>query len=694
MPPRWIESVNKPNSYTEWTKLVSVAEGKKNLAACRKVYDAFLMQFPLAHIYWRKYAETVNKIGTAEEAEKVYIRAVKVNPLNIAMWVNYISYVKKTLNMSLPESQEKLDRVIMDAVDAAGSDYLSDGLWNLCIEWVIKLGHLKRALALMDRLLCIPTQQYQYHFMRLTQFVSRYSPVDILSSEELEWIYSNVQIENEKENDQVADEDCPPEDIIQSLTESEITKFREHIIKSREQLYLLNEEEVKKRCPFEREITIHYFNALPINVKQLQSWRRYLDFEISQGLHDRIVILYERCLMSCTLYEDFWLSYARYMENYSIEFARSIYERACLIHLPKKVTLHLRWAEFEEKHGRVDAARIILCNTDNMNPGLAMVRLRRVNLERRNGNLQEAERLLREAVQYSLGKELAVFYSVKLARLLLKLKKDPSKARDVITEALQKEPDNICLHQCLLEIEMSRNATDDAVLCVEKAVQSNLHIDAKRQLLQRLLQFLEDYGSSVTSWLVAFDKRKTLLPEQEDVMNEADECWLGAFDKHKTLLPEQEDVMNEADEGWLGAFDKHKTLLPEQEDVMNEADEGDKSDASASTTESVKASTDKIVPESSSTPTTNSVITDAAPTAPTQTKCTIIPPHRPLMRPPQTYYGPPRPMFAGGPFPYRQPCYMGGPSTPFFTSQEAWRPSFGPFNVPPPWGQNRFYPPF
>lgn len=69
-----------------------------------------------------------------------------------------------------------------------------------------------------------------------------------------------------------------------------------------------------------------------------------------------------------------------------------------------------------------------------------MVRLRRVNFERRNGNLQEAERLLREAAQNSFPPEIASFYSVKLARLLLKLKRDPEKAREVLIEALKKEP--------------------------------------------------------------------------------------------------------------------------------------------------------------------------------------------------------------------------------------------------------------
>ena len=32
-----------------------------------------------------------------------------------------------------------------------------------------------------------------------------------------------------------------------------------------------------------------------------------MDFEISTGHHERIVVLFERCMIACALYEDFWM---------------------------------------------------------------------------------------------------------------------------------------------------------------------------------------------------------------------------------------------------------------------------------------------------------------------------------------------------------------------------------------------------
>lgn len=49
---------------------------------------------------------------------------------------------------------------------------------------------------------------------------------------------------------------------------------------------------------------------------QLRNWEEYLNFEIHEANHDRIVLLFERCVISCALYENFWCKYAHYLEHY------------------------------------------------------------------------------------------------------------------------------------------------------------------------------------------------------------------------------------------------------------------------------------------------------------------------------------------------------------------------------------------
>ena len=40
---------------------------------------------------------------------------------------------------------------------------------------------------------------------------------------------------------------------------------------------------------------------------QLRNWRTYLDFEASNGDELRTIFLYERCVIACAQYEEFWL---------------------------------------------------------------------------------------------------------------------------------------------------------------------------------------------------------------------------------------------------------------------------------------------------------------------------------------------------------------------------------------------------
>lgn len=40
---------------------------------------------------------------------------------------------------------------------------------------------------------------------------------------------------------------------------------------------------------------------------QLKNWRDYLEFEVSEGDDLRIVTLFERCMIACAQYEEFWL---------------------------------------------------------------------------------------------------------------------------------------------------------------------------------------------------------------------------------------------------------------------------------------------------------------------------------------------------------------------------------------------------
>lgn len=58
----------------------------------RKVYDAFLGEFPLCYGYWKKYADHEARLGTPEKIVEVYERAVGAVTYSVDIWMHYASY--------------------------------------------------------------------------------------------------------------------------------------------------------------------------------------------------------------------------------------------------------------------------------------------------------------------------------------------------------------------------------------------------------------------------------------------------------------------------------------------------------------------------------------------------------------------------------------------------------------------------
>lgn len=88
-----------------------------------------------------------------------------------------------------------------------------------------------------------------------------------------------------------------------------------------------------------------------------------MEYEIEHGEQLRIDTLFERCLIACALYDEYWLMYAQHLETrwgeeienrLQIEKRlRSVYRRACTVHVYDKTALYLMWSNFEEKTGNL-----------------------------------------------------------------------------------------------------------------------------------------------------------------------------------------------------------------------------------------------------------------------------------------------------------------------------------------------------
>uniref|UniRef100_A0A673WPR0 Pre-mRNA-processing factor 39-like n=1 Tax=Salmo trutta TaxID=8032 RepID=A0A673WPR0_SALTR len=517
----WKLAHDNPQDFSSWTDLLQYCEQESHMTASRRALVAFLARYPLCYGYWKKFADLERRAGYTNKAQEVCVQGLKAIPLSVDLWIHYINLLLGTLNMNLPESSQRIRSAFEEAVAAAGLDFHSDRLWELYIEWEKEQGDMKAATGVYDRVLRVPTQLYSSHYEKFKTHLNAHAPKDVLSAVEYEGLLEESKQSHKTEKSELAEgeEELPPGE------EKEPTEMFDEQLStlfwSSSVLSLVGNVYLSSLLfPFLPSFQIKrpYFHVKPLDRTQLRAWHSYLDWELTElGGDQRVRILFERCLIACALYEEFWTKYVQYLEPQSLDEARGVFRRACEIHLAHKHTMHLQWATFEERHGDLTEARRVLEALETSVPGLAMVRLRRAGLERRAGRLDESEALLRDAVaQAKETPHLHAFYSTKLARLLLKLCKNPSKARGVLQEALEISPDDGKLHLNLLELEVSgdpRGSAEGVQQCVTRALAAPLSPQTKILFSQRGLQYAEDYGTSVQSVLTVYEEHQKLLKE-------------------------------------------------------------------------------------------------------------------------------------------------------------------------------------
>ncbi|KAK6041884.1 hypothetical protein COOONC_20612 [Cooperia oncophora] len=93
---------------------------------------------------------------------------------------------------------------------------------------------------------------------------------------------------------------------VQNIHPDALPHFRAEILSKRYRWHKETESMILARLPFEEQIKRPYFHVKPLEAEQLKNWRLYLDFEITEGDETRITVLFERCLIACALYDQFW----------------------------------------------------------------------------------------------------------------------------------------------------------------------------------------------------------------------------------------------------------------------------------------------------------------------------------------------------------------------------------------------------
>ncbi|KAK6164395.1 hypothetical protein DH2020_001259 [Rehmannia glutinosa] len=333
-----------------------------------------------------------------DKVAEVYERAVQGVTYSVDMWLHYCVFAIGTYG-----DPSTIRGLFERALACVGTDYLCFPLWDKYLEYEISQQDWSRVATIYTRVLEIPNQQLDRYFEGFKELVASRPLSELRTTEEAAAaVVANseaVGLENEGE--------VPPsatKTVNASLKEAEEL---EKYIAIREEIYKKAKDFDSKIIGFETAIRRPYFHVRPLNVAELENWHNYLDFIEGGDDFNKVVKLYERCLIACARYPEYWIRYVLCMEaSGSRELAENALARATQVFVKRQPEIHLFAARFKEQHGDVSGAHAAyqLVHT-GISPGLLEAIIKHANMEHRLGNLEDACSLYEQAIAIEKGKE-------------------------------------------------------------------------------------------------------------------------------------------------------------------------------------------------------------------------------------------------------------------------------------------------
>ncbi|XP_058094873.1 pre-mRNA-processing factor 39-1-like isoform X3 [Magnolia sinica] len=424
--------------FNSWTALIQETEkvAEDNILKIQKVYDAFLAEFPLCYGYWKKYADHEARLGAIDKVVEVYERAVQAVTYSVDIWLHYCMFAISTYG-----DPDTVRRLFERGLAYVGTDYLSYPLWDKYIEYEYSQQEWGHLAMIYTRILENPIQQLDRYFNSFKELAGSRPLSEIQTAEE-----AAVAVASSKTSSQGVDGSVHPDGMEQSpkplsagLTEAEEL---EKYVAIREDMYKKARDFDAKILDFETAIRRPYFHVRPLDDPQLDNWHNYLDFIEKGDDFNKVVKLYERCLIACANYPEYWIRYILCMEaSGSMELANNALARATQVFVKRQPEIHLFAARFKEQSGDISGARAeYQLMYSELSPGLLEAIIKHANMEFRLGNLDAAFSVYEGAIATEKGKEqsqILPMLFIQYLRFLYLVAGNGEKAREIQAGVLE-----------------------------------------------------------------------------------------------------------------------------------------------------------------------------------------------------------------------------------------------------------------
>ncbi|KAI0871440.1 pre-mRNA-processing factor 39 [Hypoxylon argillaceum] len=515
------------DSFENWEKLIRACEAQEGglnrnsspqaLATLRDAYDRFLLKFPLLFGYWKKYADLEFNISGPESAETIYERGCASIKNCVDLWASYCSFKMETTH-----TPHLVRELFERAATCVGLDFLAHPFWDKYIEYEERQEAQDKIFAILQRVIHIPMHQYARYFERFRQMAHSRPIQELVPPDTL------ARFRAEVETDTAAYGGLGrPELEVERDIRAKIDAMYYEVFQS-------TQDETTKRWTYESEVKRPYFHVTELENSQIANWRKYLDFEESQGDLARIVFLYERCLVTCALYDEFWIRYARWMSAQpgKDEDTRHIYMRAATLFVPlSRPGIRLQWAYLEETSGRIGVARDIHEAVLMQLPDCVEAIVSWANLERRQSGLDAAIQVYKAQID---AQHVNIFTKAVLvtqwAALLWKVKGSITEARTVFAKNVQWYGDSRHFWEKWIQFELEQPTSLELEsqhgerlehIFNELLSKSRISSAAKRDLFLTYLDYQQQRGGK--------DAMKSFIKLDREIYGPAS---LSVLDKH------------------------------------------------------------------------------------------------------------------------------------------------------------------
>jgi pre-mRNA-processing factor 39 len=203
-------------------------------------------------------------------------------------------------------------------------------------------------------------------------------------------------------------------------------------------MYKKAKEYESKIIGFEIAIRRPYFHVEPLDNPELENWHNYLDFIEKEEEISKVIKLYERCVIACASYSEFWIRYVQCMEDKgSLELANNALARATHVFVKKQPEIHLFSARFKELNADVSGARAEYQHLySELCPGFLEAIVKHSNMELRLGDKECACSVYEKAISAEREKkhsQLLPTLLIQYSRFLFLAIRDMDKARETLT---------------------------------------------------------------------------------------------------------------------------------------------------------------------------------------------------------------------------------------------------------------------